>query len=700
MNRSIATTALLFAGLILAIPTDRRALAQVTGAYGGLAPYGNVNPTARYGYGYVAPNTAYTPPISSYRAPLGSAYNQHWDRGRWETLQPSYYSPSGRVSTTTPETTAGYTPNTVFPSSYYGASALRPVVPTGYAGAYPGYPTTAYSPLTTPSMYVGRPVLQAPVIDNYAPPNFYRTSYYPTPVTYYRPVVAQDPVTGQAVTVLQPCTDYEYQARRQFSLFGSQNNPTCTNCGPGYGRGYVGGVPGAAVAPGGPPPIMVAPTNPPPSGVYGPPSGGSVYPPPGTRIPGGVPADNPPSLAPGDFRPGSIRGDTINTEGDLQYHERRRTEYRGNYGEYDADPAGYEDDRAYGQPDRDGWRDVNPRRSAPRDTVRDTLRKAPRETSLEASDDDWRESDDSREYRARQVIDDRRVEDDYQDEEPRVRRKVPTSDDEADRDGWRNVEPGYRGRSSSQVTEPGMRTEVKKPEVKTQPDPVKPDPRRFEQRLRPRVEPRLEEEPSGPALRGPKGQARNQRPRQTDRFEATDELEPTDGFDRAAIDTSSTRDLPTTWEPRVSRPKAKVNPLRDDSIEKPRLPRISTPPLLNTEDRSARRPSIGDAAENAADAGFAPVWAFVKVDWNRPKVARPKAEARPKTEARREVESLPRTQGAHQAPLERIASPDIAETEDDRETLGPAAEEREVIVPANPKRKQGYDDQWQSMRGS
>jgi hypothetical protein len=642
MNRSIAATAIFLAALMLGLNGDRVATAQVTTVWGGpTAYYPNTadfaNPTARYTAGYVSPNTAYTP-LSSYRAPLGSSYNQHWNTGRWQTLQPTYYQASGVVSTTTPETTAGYAPSTVFPSAYAGVTAYRPVVPT--VQVVPGVQTpntvyspvaAAYAPIATPSMYVGRAVTTPPMIDTYAPRNYYRTAYYPTPVTYYRPVVAQDPVTGQAVTVLQPCTGQEYQARRQFSMFQSAANPTCSTCAPGY-YGNVGVVPGPAV------PATVAPAIPrviAPS----PYTGGTPYiGPPGTR----VPADEIPRLD-----PSGIRRDTINPEGDIQYgeSESRRIEYRGRANtQYDAEA---------GEPDRDGWRTVGPRRTVPSQTA--PARVAPRQTVRESTEDGWRNSDQPREYRARPAL-----RDDTEVPAPQLRRRVPPveeTDAEAEADGWRSVAPGQTSKAQprKKFVEPGTeqnaRSEVRRPAA------------------RPSTSAMADDEV--PAMRGSRGQVRRE-------TAAAPKEEAPLAAEESMADASSARDLPTTWEPRVSRPR--VQPLRDEKIEKPRLPRISTPPLLNRDDRSASLPSEDDSVSRTA-ASNGPVWAFVKVDWNRSKVKREQATDRT------EKESLPTTQPS--------------DDENALEPIGPV--EREDISPVPSKKnrpaKRGFDEQWQSMRG-
>lgn len=674
MNRSTAATAIFLAGLMLGLAGDRAATAQVTTVWGGpvnygtapyfpntsyygsTAAYGNTaayvpqtyysNPTATYGAGYVAPNAAYTP-LSSYRAPLGSAYNQHWNTGRWQTLQPTYYQASGVVSTSTPETTAGYTPSTVFPSSYSGVTAYRAVVPGVQT------PNTVYSPvaapIATPSMYVGRAVTTPPMIDTYAPRNFYRTAYYPTSVTYYRPVVAQDPTTGQAVTVLQPCTGYEYQARRQFSLFQSAAAPTCSTCAPGYyGNGAV--VPGPAV------PATVGPA---PMVRPGPYSGGAPYiAPPGSRLP----ADERPSLDVPGYRPGSVRSDVIDTEPPPQYGdgESRRIEYRGRASQYDVDS---------GEPDRDGWRNVGPRRTAPSQTAPSRTvpsnispsQIAPRQTVRDSADEQWRNSDEPTQYRARPTTPDSgyKIE---SDSAPQLRQRVPAST-EPDADGWRNVEPGQTSKVSprKKVAEPAReenaRSEVRRPAVR----PSKPE----------------VADNDVPAMRGSRGQVRREPA-------ASPKEEPAKySAEESVADASSTRDLPSTWEPsepKVNRPK--VQPLRDENIEKPRLPRISTPPLLNRDDRSASLPERDEAKSQTAASSNGPVWAFVKVDWNRSKVKREQAAA-----DRKEKESLPTTEPS--------------DDENELEPIGPVEREELAPVPSktNRTKKRGFDEQWQSLRG-
>jgi hypothetical protein len=50
---------------------------------------------------------------------------------------------------------------------------------------------------------------------NPAPQTYYRTSWKRIPVTVYRPSTTTDPATGFPVTVMKPCTTYQWQAQRQ-----------------------------------------------------------------------------------------------------------------------------------------------------------------------------------------------------------------------------------------------------------------------------------------------------------------------------------------------------------------------------------------------------------------------------------------------------------------------------------------------------
>ena len=86
----------------------------------------------------------------------------------------------------------------------------------------------------------------------------YRSSYYRAPITYYRPVTAVDPATGQPTVVQQACSSYEQQLRRvPFNQFNLGNGSTVTPIGqptlvsPGFGGGGCqNGSCGLAAAPG------------------------------------------------------------------------------------------------------------------------------------------------------------------------------------------------------------------------------------------------------------------------------------------------------------------------------------------------------------------------------------------------------------------------------------------------------------------
>ncbi len=74
------------------------------------------------------------------------------------------------------------------------------------------------------------------------PAKKYRTTWKQVRVTAYRPVTTTDPVTGYPVTVMRPCSTYEWQLRRQeegffdrlFGRFRSSPSPTLSTCDPRY----------------------------------------------------------------------------------------------------------------------------------------------------------------------------------------------------------------------------------------------------------------------------------------------------------------------------------------------------------------------------------------------------------------------------------------------------------------------------------
>ena len=141
---------------------------------------------------------------------------------------------------------------------------------------------------------------------NYAPQTVYTTSWVRVPVTTYRPVATTDPTTCCRVNYMQPATSYVWQARRQphviYKPFLSRVANACATCNagaavptympPGVGATGVVAQPGQI---GG----MVAAPGAAPGGY-----GGATYPPSpyesgvAAPSPGGVPADQRPSLDP------------------------------------------------------------------------------------------------------------------------------------------------------------------------------------------------------------------------------------------------------------------------------------------------------------------------------------------------------------------------------------------------------------------
>ncbi len=285
--------------------------------------YGWGHPTT-YGAGYVGTPT-YIPATSFYRSPqITTGYN-------------GYAAP----------VTTFYTPQASSTPTAYGSGYRNGVAPatntppvTAAITNYSNAPITSYPPQTvlptnyvTPSVQANRPVTTANYVTpsgtyyqpsnvaNYATPSFYRTNYANTPVTYYRPVQVMDPVSGSPTTVLQPCTGYEWQARRTqtyrlFPWFGQNSAPQTTgycpagsNCGTGCGSygGATGAapyyVPNATTTPAAVPYSPYA-TPTPPSGIF--PSGPTTIAPPATYTPGST-------VTPGTtFNPGvSVPSNTL-----------------------------------------------------------------------------------------------------------------------------------------------------------------------------------------------------------------------------------------------------------------------------------------------------------------------------------------------------------------------------------------------------
>ena len=150
-------------------------------------------------------------------------------------------------------------------------------------------------------------------------PSYYQTNWKKVPVTSYRPVVSTDPVTGCPVTVMRPCTTYEWQPQRRTTgifdwLCGRRDPPVvqvpyCAPtmcCGPPecVVSGIDCGCTGTTVPSGTPTPAAPTPAPapyyapPPPAGMVMPPSGPAPSP---AAVPQGVPPTQPPAAA--DTRP-------------------------------------------------------------------------------------------------------------------------------------------------------------------------------------------------------------------------------------------------------------------------------------------------------------------------------------------------------------------------------------------------------------
>lgn len=164
---------------------------------------------------------------------------------------PGTTMPGTTLAPSTGVPAASIPPTLSMPPSGYGAGALVPnnSVRTNFA------PATAAVPCPTCPQPVVAP---QPVVSNYVPPN-YRTNWVQVPVTTYRPVIATDPVTGLPINAVQPCTTYQWQARRVPSTLFSglwpssappavvaapMGTPVVTNYVP---QGVVGSVPAPVV---------------------------------------------------------------------------------------------------------------------------------------------------------------------------------------------------------------------------------------------------------------------------------------------------------------------------------------------------------------------------------------------------------------------------------------------------------------------
>lgn len=149
-----------------------------------------------------------------------------------------------------------------------------------------------------------------------APQTNYRTTWKRVPVTRYRPENSSDPITGQTVTVMKPCTTFTWRpVRRRCGFFARlfglcDPAPVAMACpAPALSQGAVS-TPSAGTPPGGTPAPYYVPGSPTPAaepGTRGPtarPGGGATR---GAPRPS-EPADRRPSLEPGEVQPGA--GDT------------------------------------------------------------------------------------------------------------------------------------------------------------------------------------------------------------------------------------------------------------------------------------------------------------------------------------------------------------------------------------------------------
>lgn len=200
----IAGAALLLGALLAASASAagvRGLPSAQTAYYGGYATgyapqqYAGTN-YAGYGHpanvGYYAYRPAYTVGRPVNQLPAYQYQARAYQAPAYQA-QTAYYAPAAVAA---PVAVAAYTrPATV---AYYAPA------PAGYAVRQQAVATYAQ-----------------PYRVNYAPPTFnYRTSYARVPVTYYRPVVTYDPVTGTPVTCQMPTCGTECQTRRYRGLLG------------------------------------------------------------------------------------------------------------------------------------------------------------------------------------------------------------------------------------------------------------------------------------------------------------------------------------------------------------------------------------------------------------------------------------------------------------------------------------------------
>jgi hypothetical protein len=242
--------------------------------------------------GYPAQVAAQQPLTVNYGAPVqvnaapgqfdaGVATTAHYGSDPATITYPgTTYSGTTYPTTTYPTTTY---PTTTYPTTTYPTTTYYPQATSCQGGVCATAPsgalgTTALLPATGGQTFV-------PAFPQAAP---YRTVWYRIPVTSFRPVTSVDPATGAAVTALQPCTTYTWQARRvphttRFPLlsrlFGRKRQPATPALVYPYTSACIApsatGVPlvtsGTAMAPGSCPPgtMILSPTQPGASGFPG-----------------------------------------------------------------------------------------------------------------------------------------------------------------------------------------------------------------------------------------------------------------------------------------------------------------------------------------------------------------------------------------------------------------------------------------------
>lgn len=192
-----------------------------------------------------AANTVYRAPLNGYfAAPSTTLYRA--PRTTYHRAPTStYYQPAttGYATAKFPATgvVTNYAPNGYSPTTVY-----QPVTPaprrswlgnlfnwgTGCDGLSPCRPYTATSA-------------------NYRPRTTFRPTWQRVPVTYYRPITSVDPVTGQQVQRMQPCTTYRWQIQQRPALIAPRTAPANAYCAPtpAAGAAVSGGAPTNAADP-------------------------------------------------------------------------------------------------------------------------------------------------------------------------------------------------------------------------------------------------------------------------------------------------------------------------------------------------------------------------------------------------------------------------------------------------------------------